>query len=173
MKKFQKGGTDYISGLIEAAVKDGSRTATVRGNYEIESVIRIPSDFTLILDGCHLCMADGVYSNMFTNQSRETEGAKKAAGADRNIIILGQNDPILDGGNYNGLSEKTSGKNGYPHITRNNAILFYNIRNFVLENFQIRNQRWWAINLIHAEQGRISNLNIEGQCHCANQDGID
>jgi len=160
MKKFQKGGTDYISGLIEAAVKDGNRTATVRGNYEIESVIRIPSDFTLILDGCHLCMADGVYSNMFTNQSRETEGAKKAAGADRNITILGQNDPILDGGNYNGLSEKTQLTGDYPEIWYNNLILFANVDGFEMSGFACHNQRWWAINLYGCRNGRLHDLDF-------------
>ncbi len=168
MKEFKKGGTEYITGLIEAAVKDGSRRATVCGNYEIESVIRIPSDFTLILDGCHLRMADGVFSNMFTNQSRETEAAKKAAGADRNISIIGKNDPILDGGNYNGLSEKTQLTGDYPAIWYNNLILFANVDGFEMRDFACHNQRWWAINFYYCRNGKISNIDF-----CSNDLAVD
>lgn len=141
--------------------------------WEIDQAIILPSDMEIVLDNCVLRQADGSFDNVFRNFGDIVTEGHTMAEQRRNIVIRGQGNAVIDGGNYNGLSEKTSGKNGYPHITRNNAILFYNIRNFVLENFQIRNQRWWAINLIHAEQGRISNLNIEGQCHCANQDGID
>ena len=52
-------------------------------------------------------------------------------------------------------------------------ILLYNVRDFVIENLELREHRYWAINLIHAERGRISDLLIKGECHCPNQDGID
>ncbi len=63
-------GSEHITALINEAVTNGKRTATVTGNYEIDTAIRIPSDFTLVLNGCHLKMADGVYSNMFVNKDR-------------------------------------------------------------------------------------------------------
>ena len=161
MSEFKKGGAEYITGLIEAAVKDGSRKATVCGKHEIASMIRIPSDFTLILDGCHLRMADGVFSNMFTNQSRETEAAKKAAGADRNISIIGKNNPILDGGNYNGLSEKTQLTGDYPEIWHNNLILFANVDGFEMRDFACHNQRWWAINLYGCRNGKLDHIHFQ------------
>lgn len=168
MSTFKKGGTEYITGLIEAAIKDGSRTATVCGNHEIESVIRIPSDFMLILDGCHLCMADGVFSNMFTNQACGTEAAKKAAGADRNIAIIGKNNPILDGGNYNGLSEKTQLTGDYPAIWHNNLIIFANVDGFEMRDFACHNQRWWAINFYGCRNGKIENIDF-----CASDLSVD
>ena len=58
---YKKNGAAEINGMIKAAVEDRSRTAVVRGNYEIEDTIVIPSDFTLILDGCRLRMADGTF----------------------------------------------------------------------------------------------------------------
>lgn len=113
-KTFQKGGSLYITNVIKTAVANGERTATVTGNLEIDMAIRIPSDFTLILDGCHLKMADGCYSNMFVNEHHDTDIGRTTSGTDRNIVISGKNGAILDGGEYNGLSEKTQLQNGMP-----------------------------------------------------------
>ncbi|MBQ8893449.1 MAG: hypothetical protein IJ043_03470 [Clostridia bacterium] len=60
MKEFQKGGAEQIAFLIRQGIENGTRTATVCGSWEIDRAIRIPGDFTLILDGCHLRMAEGV-----------------------------------------------------------------------------------------------------------------
>ena len=70
---FTKNGSSYISSKIEEAVSNKSRTATVNGNWEISEAIRLPSNFTLILEDAHLRMADSVYSNMFVNENHETE----------------------------------------------------------------------------------------------------
>ena len=122
MKEFLKGGSEYIKSLIQKSVVDGSYTATVTGNYEIETVVKIPSEFTLVLDGCHLKMADGVFSNMFTNKNHKT--------GDKNIKILGKNGATLDGGNYNGLSEKTQNTGNFPDIWNNNLIILVNVDGF-------------------------------------------
>ena len=79
-KQFSPNGSTHISELIRTAVENGSRTATVTGNWEIETEVRIPSDFTLILDGCHLKMADGVYSNLFVNQHHNTDIGRTVVG---------------------------------------------------------------------------------------------
>jgi len=141
--------------------------------WVIERAIIIPSDMEIVLDNCHLRQADGCYDNMFRNfENIEAEG-HTAEEQSRNIIIRGQGNAVLDGGNHNGLTQKNSGKDGMPYITANNLILLYNIRDFVLENFELRNQRYWAINLFHAQTGRISQIHINGLCDCRNQDGID
>ena len=41
---YKKNGAAEINGMIKAAVEDRSRTAVVRGNYEIEDTIVIPSE---------------------------------------------------------------------------------------------------------------------------------
>ena len=69
---FLKNGSEYISGLIRRGLDDRTNTATVRGRYEIASAVRLPSDFTLVLDGCHLKMASGVFDNMFVNEGLGT-----------------------------------------------------------------------------------------------------
>ncbi|MBR6772715.1 MAG: hypothetical protein IKM29_04915 [Clostridia bacterium] len=157
---FDPNGTEYITGLIAKAKSCGENFAVVTGAWEISSAVRIPSDFTIVLDGCHLKMADGVFDNMFVNCSSGTSEGRTLAGRDRNISIVGKNSPVLDGGNYNGLSERTANKNGLPPIWKNNLILFANVDGFEIRNLSCRNQRWWALNFLFCENGKISDIDF-------------
>ena len=163
MEQFLKNGSEYITSLINKAVEDGSRTATVTGNYEIDKVVLIPSDFTLILDCCHLKMADGVFSNMFRN--------KNGKAGDKNIKIIGKNSSVLDGGNYNGLSEKTQNTGDFPPIWNNNLIIFANVDGFEESGFTCINQRWWALNHYFCRNGKIANIHFRSTDIAVDQDG--
>lgn len=167
-KNFRIGGADHITELIEAAVRDGSRTAVVRGNWEIDREIRLPSCFTLILDGCHLRMADGVFSNLFVNEHHDTELGRTPRGTDRNINLIGRGEAILDGGAYNGLSEKTQLRDGMPPIWKNNLILFTNVEGFRISGLSCRNQRWWAMNFVYCAHGYLGYLDF-----CASDLAVD
>jgi hypothetical protein len=169
---FEKNGSEIIKTLIEDSVNDGSRTATVTGSYEIESAIRIPPDFTLILENCHLKMANGVYDNMFVNEHHGTDIGRTVAGRDKNISILGRGEAILDGGEYNGLSEKTQLTNGLPAIYKNNLLLFTNVENFKISGISCKNQRWWALNFIYCAHGYIGNIDFEACDIGIDKDGI-
>lgn len=164
---FNPNGYDYISNLICTAIANGNRTATINGNWIIDKAIKIPSNFTLVLDGCHLVLADGCYLNVFVNQNHDTEIGKTIDGRDKNIAILGINSPIIDGGNYNGLSEKNQKEKNIP-IWKNNLILFTNVENFTISGINFRNQRWWAINFVYCSNGTLKNLDF-----CACDIGID
>jgi hypothetical protein len=146
--------------LRDEAVAQGKQQVVVSGNIEIEETVLLPSDFTLVLDDCHLVMADNTFCNMFTNVSCRKESARKADGADRNIKIEGRGRAILDGGNYNGLSERNSGKDGLPHISVNNLVLFANVDGFRISGLHMRNQRWWAMNFMFCRNGYISNIDF-------------
>ena len=165
---FTKNGSSYISSKIEEAVSNKSRTATVNGNWEISEAIRLPSNFTLILEDAHLRMADSVYSNMFVNENHETEIGKTTEGTDRNINIIGRGKAILDGGKYNGLSERNHSRDGLPHIRKNNLLLFTNVDGFKISGISCHNQRWWALNFVYCSNGYIGNIDF-----CANDTGID
>ena len=165
---FLSNGYEYITSQIEAAVADKSRTVTISGNWEIREAIRLPSNFTLILDNCHLRMADGCYANMFVNANHDTDLGRTTAGTDSNISILGRGTAILDGGTYNGLSEKTQRQNGLPPIWKNNLILFTNVDGFKISGLSCRNQRWWALNFVYCANGYIGNIDF-----CANDTAID
>ena len=167
-KPFSPNGTEYVTGLIEEAVKNESRTATVRGSWIIDTAVRIPSNFTLILDNCHLRMADGCFSNLFVNEHHDTEAGRTPAGTDRNISIIGRGEAVLDGGEYNGLSEKTQLQNGLPPIWKNNLVLFTNVDGFKISGISCRNQRWWALNFIYCSNGHIADIDF-----CSNDTTID
>ncbi len=167
-KPFQPQGFEYITAKISDAVKNESRTATVSGNWVIEKAIRLPSNFTLILENCHLVMADGVYSNMFVNEHHETEMGKTIQGTDHNITIVGRGEAVLDGGRYNGLSEKNQNQNGLPPIWKNNLVLFTNVDGFKISGISCRNQRWWALNFVYCANGYIGNIDF-----CSNDTAID
>ena len=168
MASFRKGGYEYISAKIAEGIADGTREATVSGLWEIDRVIRLPSGFTLILEECHLRMADGTFSNMFVNESHGTDSGRTAAGRDRDISIIGRGRAILDGGRYNGLSEKNQLQDGRPPIWKNNLLLFTNVEGFRICDICCRNQRWWAMNFIYCAHGYLGNIDF-----AANDTGVD
>ncbi len=170
-KIFQEGGSKHITALIEKSIEDGSRTATVSGNWLIEYAVALPSNFTLILDNCHLKMTDCVYSNMFINEHLETEIGRTAAGRDRNIAILGRGEAILDGGTYNGLSESNSGQNGMPCIWKNCLVLFANVEDFKIENIACHNQRWWALTFVFCAYGTLRSIDFRSSDIGVDKDG--
>lgn len=160
-KYFIPYGAESITAMIRDAISSGAREAVITGNWEITSPVRIPSDFTLNLINCHLRLADGVYSNIFVNEHHDTPEGNTLEGRDRNIRIIGLGEVILDGGNYNGLSEKTQKKDGLPPIWKNNLILFTNVDGFCISNIQCHNQRWWAMNFIYCAHGLIENIHFK------------
>lgn len=166
-ESFMKGGTEYIEKKIAEAVAGGKRSAEISGNYSIDSAVRIPSHFTLVLGNCHLRLADGCCSNVFVNENHGTESGKNAAGADVDIAIIGRGRAILDGGEYNGLSERNHMQDGRPPIWKNNLILFTNVDGFTVSGLHLCNQRWWALNFVYCRNGRISDIDF-----CANDTAV-
>ena len=158
--EFNSNGSEYISGLIAEGINNGSRTAKVSGNYLITEAVRLPSDFTLILEDCHLQVAKGHFSNIFINESLGTERAHKSDGADRNITVIGRGVAILDGGEFNGLSEHTSERDGMPPVWNNNLILFANVDGFSISGLSCHNQGWWALNFYFCRNGYLGNLDF-------------
>lgn len=167
-KIFNSGGSKYITSKIDEAVQNKSRTAIISGNWIIDEAVYLPSNFTLILEQCHLIMADGCFSNMFVNEHHNTEVGRTVDGTDCNISILGRGEAVLDGGKYNGLSEKTQNQNGFPPVWKNNLILFTNVSGFKIDGITCRNQRWWALNFIYCSNGYLGNIEF-----CANDTAID
>lgn len=167
-KLFHPNGSSYITNAISEAVKNGSRTAVISGSWEIDAPVRIPGNFTLILEDCHLKMADNTFCNLFVNEHHDTDLGRTTAGTDRNISVLGRGEAILDGGTYNGLSEKNQQKDGLPPIWKNNLLLFTNVDGFHVANLHCRNQRWWALNFVYCRNGYIGNIDF-----CANDTAID
>ncbi len=182
-------GTDSerIQAAVDAAHDTGCNLVKIprinevngKQGWIIDKTVLLPSDMTVILSNCHLRMADGVMCQMFSNSNDLTEIGNTIAGEQRNIRIIGEGNAILDGGEENPLNEGTSKKNGLPSVRCNVTIGLHNVSGFVLDNFTIRDQRWWAIRCIFADHGKISNLHFEltnreqKYNRWRNQDGID
>lgn len=166
-----------IQTLIDRAYKSNENKAVIprinpetgENLWEIKRTILLPSDFTLVLDNCHLRMADNVYCNMFCSKNAYDEHCEEQ----KNITIIGVGNAVLDGGTPNGLTEKTANTNGLPGIINNTMIFFRNVSGFTIENLHIREQRWWGMTFMHCNQGRISNINFSATNITPNQDGID
>ncbi|MBP5270996.1 MAG: hypothetical protein ILO42_08575, partial [Clostridia bacterium] len=164
---YQKNGYGYITGLIKEGIRNGSRRAVISGNLEIDREIRLPSDFTHVLSECHLRMADGCYSNMFVNENFDRPEGRTAADRNRNIVIEGVGSAVLDGGEYNGLSERNEQRDGLPPIWKNNLILFANVDGFRITGISCRNMRWWALDFLFCSNGYIGNIDFR-----ANDTGV-
>ena len=170
-----------IQNAIDAAVSSGSRQVTIprynarcdRMLWRISSAIRLPDDFTLILDNCNMVMETGVYDHMFTNSNSYSELASTLEGEQKNITILGKGNVCLDGGEHNRLLEKTSGRYGMPRVWKNAMFYWRNVSGLRLENLHIQNQRWWAITHVYCRNVTIHNINFDAIPHVPNMDGID
>ena len=143
-----------LQAAIDEAKQNGLAELTVTGEYEIAAPVALPSDFTLILEDAYLRMADGVMCQMFVSEHTLTPNGE----IDRNIALIGRGNSVLDGGEYNGLSERNSGKDGMPYIWQNNMLLFAGVEGFRIENLTVKNQRWWALNFICCGGGVIRNI---------------
>lgn len=176
-----KSDSQTIQNAVDYAKKTGANSVTIprlnprtgENVWIIEEAIILPSEMEVVLDNAHLRQEDKMMDNIFRNfRNTETEG-HAIAEQSRKIVIRGVGNALLDGGNHNGLTEKTSKLEGMPIASFNCMILFYNIRDFVIEGLELRDHRYWALQLIHAERGRLSDLRFMGECHCPNQDAID
>jgi len=177
---------ERIQAAIDTAVKTGCNKVIIprmnqksnSSRWVIDKTILLPSDITLILDNCYLVMADDVMCRMFENSNSSLPVGRTLAGEQKNISIIGIGHVVLDGGKDNGLSEYTSQQNGFPCVDNNVTIRLCNVRDFVIDNITIRDQRWWAIELLFSRKGRITNIHFEIINRCGygewrNQDGID
>ncbi len=168
---FKKGGTAHITKLINEALASRRRTAIVTGNWEIDEAVRLPSNFTIILQDCHLRQADGCYSNIFVNEHNETPEGTTQDGTDRNINIIGRGVAVLDGGSHNGLCEAVPPAERIAPLYKNNLILFTNVDGFKISGIRCVHQRWWSINLIFCANGYVGNIDFLADDSAVDADG--
>ena len=169
-----------IQNAVDAALKTGLGRVVIprynkrtgRCQWDVDQAIILDSNLEIVLDNCYIRQMDGSMDNVFRN-FHSGQLKKTLAEEQHDIIIRGIGNAVIDGGNHNGLTETTSNKNGMPHIFRNNMIFLHNVRDFVLENFALKNQRHWAIHLCFAEKGLISGLDITCESKVQNLDGVD
>lgn len=178
---FGADDSQTIQNAIAAAEEDGCRKIVIpRYNARTDSTqwripvsIKLPSDFTVVLDNCYMVQETGVYDNMFINSKANDLSCRNLAGEQKNIALIGVGNVVLDGGVHNHLLEKTNRKFGMPSLWSNNLILWINVSGIRMENLHIRNHRWWAINHIFCRNVVIKNIEFYAIPHVRNMDGID
>lgn len=176
------GATDaeQIQNAITEAKKSGTnRVCIPRHNdrtgadiWSIDRTVFLPSDIEIVLDNAHLRLADGAFCNMFANENITKEISRTPTGEQKNITLCGIGNAILDGGTYNGLSEKNSLQDGRPHISVNTTLLFFNVSNLRVENLSVINQRWWGMTNIFVHDAVFRNLRFEADLSRIDSDGV-
>lgn len=141
--------------------------------WEIGKTILLPNEVTVILDGCHLRLQDGVFENIFRNKNMYTPAALTEEGEQYGIHIIGRNGAVLDGGNDNGAREQEFRHGRGPHPRTGNLILLNNVRDYSIEGIKCINMRYWAINQIACRNGRLKHISFFNGEHRPNQDGIN
>ena len=176
------GATDaeQIQNAITEAKKSGTNRVRIpRHNdrtgadiWNIDRTVFLPDDIELLIDNAHLRLADGAFCNMFANESITKEISRTPTGEQKNITLCGIGNAVLDGGTYNGLSEKNSEKDGLPHISVNTTLLFFNVSNLRVENLSVINQRWWGMTNIFVHDAVFRNLRFEANLSRIDSDGV-
>lgn len=137
--------------------------------WVIDRRLVLGSDTTVVLDGAYLILADGVYEMFFSTEA--------ALGADnapkKKIRIIGRNGATLDGGRFNGLTERTQNANGLPAVRNNTPIQLRNVEGFEVSGLKIVEQRYWGMTFINCSDGVIRNIEFDASDSAPNQDGID
>lgn len=180
-KFFGADDAETIQNAIAAAVADGSRKLVIprynlrtrKTQWRIDRAIRIPSDFTVLLDNCYMVQETGIYDHMFCNEMAHLPENQTLEAEQHDITLMGVGNVILDGGVHNHLMEKTSNRYGMPTVWYNTMIYWENVRNLRVENLLIKNQRWWAITNLFCRNGSYKNITFESIPHVPNMDGID
>lgn len=155
---FTQNGGALIQKQIECAIAEGRHETVITGNYEIEEAVVLPSGFTVILEDCHLRLKTGVYTNVFTN-SATAEMRKEYEKRDTDIHIIGRGRAILDGGEFNGLTERNWREYNIP-MYKNHLILFTNLEGFSITGIHLCNQRYWSVNLTYCSSGLVRDIDI-------------
>lgn len=154
-----------INNAIRMALESGCNTVTIprfnarTDGYEwvIGESILLPDNITVILDGCYMVQETGCYCNMFRTALAFDDEHRSIETEQKNIRLLGRNGAVLDGGVYNGYSETNNDGN----LINNTTILFVNTRDFTVEGFKVRHQRWWGMTFHCCCHGTIRNIEFE------------
>ena len=112
-KLFGATDSETIQNAIAAAEADGCRkiviprynARTEKNEWRIAVSIKVPSDFTIILDNCYMVQETGIYDHMFCNELAHLPENRTMEAEQQNITLMGVGNVVLDGGVHNHLME--------------------------------------------------------------------
>jgi hypothetical protein len=196
-------GTDAqrIQQAVDAAAANGGRVIIPRTNksgnsqvWLLDEAIRLPSNITVELDGCHLKLSDRCRDNFFRSANCGL-GISRIEPAE-NIHIIGHNGAILEGADRpraSGDGVKILGERTFATdagVTaesqqgdwRNIGILLAEVSRFSIQNIHMIDSHSWAISVEYCSQGTLRDLSFDSRGKkiidgkeetILNQDGID
>jgi hypothetical protein len=196
-------GTDAqrIQQAVDTAAANGGRVIIPRTNksgnsqvWLLDEAIRLPSNITVELDGCHLKLSDRCRDNFFRSANCGL-GISRIEPAE-NIHIIGHNGATLEGADHpraTGDGVKILGERTFATDAgvagesqqgdwRNIGILFASVSRFSIQNIHMIDSHSWAISVEYCSQGTLRDLSfdscgkkkIDGKEETIlNQDGID
>lgn len=177
--------SDMIQAAVDKAAETGQSVLIPKINkrtglsvWNISKSILLHDESMVILQNCHLRLADGAVCNMFSNSKARVEGAIGPKDTQRHITIRGIGHVLLDGGIHNGMYEDNGISRKvmkqYPHhISENCMVYFRNVEHLTIEGITIKNHRYWGICMYTTAYAHISNIHYESESNVPNQDGVD
>lgn len=175
------------SGAIEAALaaaKSANGPVAIvldAQTWTIDRAILLPSNTELILDGCTLKLADGVFDNIIrvaglTPNPRDPYGTCLALESGRNFKITGRRGAVIEGADHpytapnpkTGVTEKWVGDFfGWRTV----GILIAGAEHYEVSGFTMRKTHCWAISQEHSRYGYLHDLVFHTEVK--NGDGIN
>ena len=163
-----KNDSESIQNAVNKAAELGVNKITIpRYNKRTDSsvwiiteAIKLPAYMVVILDNCHLTLSRGSCCNIFVNSNCFDSESATLDGEQIGIKLIGEGNVVLDGGEHNGLFERNQNQYGFPSIWNNALVLFYNVKDFVIENIHFAHLRWKGVALLYARHGRLSKLSF-------------
>jgi hypothetical protein len=196
-------GTDAqrIQQAIDAAAGDSGRVVIPRINkstnsqvWLLDEAIRLPSNITVELDGCHIKLSDRCRDNFFRSANCGVRISPIEPA--ENIHLMGHNGATLEGADHpraTGDAKKVLGERTYGTDAgvdgenpqgdwRNIGILFASVSQFSIQNIHMIDSHSWAISLEYCSQGILRDLSFDSRGKkiidgkeeiILNQDGLD
>ena len=178
---FGEGDAETVQNAVDFASRKGINCVVIPSFNErtesnewiFEKAVKIPSYMTIVFLHCFIKHKDFMYENLFINSLAYDSQDRSIAKEQHDMTFMGVGDAVLSGGKQNGLKEKTCFLYGLPDKRPNATVLFNNVRNLVLENFQIHDSRWYGTYFIHCDTVRVSGLDFDNGEDFCNRDGVD
>lgn len=139
--------------------------------YLITEAIALPSNTTMVVDGCKIKLADQIFDNIIRSGNLDIDEQNpnsyvKQLLPAKNIRIVGKNGAVIEGAEnfYEGVNPKTGVKEkwlGDYWGWRNFTILFSYVDGFEISGLKVQKTHSWGIVLTNGcKNGHVNNLEL-------------
>ena len=175
--------SEAIEGAIASARDSGSSAAVVLDTQDwlIDRAISLPSNVELVIDGCRLKLADGVFDNIIRVAGLKPNpaapnGVCAANKPTENIRITGRNNAVIEGADnpYTAANPKTGVVEkwvGDFFGWRTVGILLSGASRYEISGFTMQKTHCWAISQDQCSNGYLHDIVFN--TNVKNGDGID